>query len=596
MSRRLLFGIFAALLLCVGAGLVVRACGGGPMPRIAASRTKTVLEVDLDTSYPEGAPTSGIATLFAPPRTTLRELVETIDRAASDSSVAGIVARVGSGPSGLARAQEIRDAVRRFHSRRKFAWAWSETFGEGGNGTHGFYLASGFDQIFLQPSGDLWITGVALETPFFRGTLDKLGVMPQFGQRWEYKNAVNSYTEKELTPAHREALEKLKDSWYGQLVRGIAEGRKLSEEKVRAAIDNAPLLGTEAVGEGFVDALAYRDEVIRKALAKAGSDADLVSFGRYKARIGPPPGSGSLALVYGVGEVVRGRSTESPFSGTVTMGSDSVAWAIRSAVEDPSIRAIVFRVDSPGGSYVASDTIWREVARARDRGKPVIVSMGDVAGSGGYFVAIGADKIVAQPGTITGSIGVFAGKFVLTGLFEKLGLSFGEVHSGEHALLWDTTREFTPSERARFDAWLDRIYTDFTSKVAAGRKLPKERVLEIAKGRIWSGEDAKGLGLVDELGGMDAAIRLAKRAAHIPDTERVHLEVFPKPKTFWDTATDRFFGRSGRDEKDDDSDADTFIAAVRAIGPIARRLHAWGVDSPRGVLSTPQVRPAGSAP
>jgi len=424
MPRRLFFGAFAVVLACLAAGLTVRACGGGPMPRLAP-RARTVLDVDLDTSYPDGPPPSGLATLFGPPRTTLRELVETIDRAASDASVVGLVARVGSGPSGLARAQEIRGAVERFRARKKFAWAWAETFGEGGNGTNGFYLASAFDQIWLQPSGDLWITGVALETPFFRGTLDKLGVLPQFGQRYEYKNAVNSYTEKEPTPAHREALEKLKDSWYGQLVRGIAAGRKLTEDQVRGAMDRAPVLGTEAVQAGMIDGLAYRDEVVRKALAKAGATADLVSFRRYKARIGVPPGAGSVALVYGVGEVVRGRSVDSPFGGSATMGSDSVAAAFRSAVDDSSIRAIVFRVDSPGGSYVASDTIWREVARARERGKPVVVSMGDVAGSGGYFVAIGADKIVAQPGTITGSIGVFAGKFVLAGLFEKLGLSFG---------------------------------------------------------------------------------------------------------------------------------------------------------------------------
>ena len=427
---------------------------------------------------------------------------------------------------------------------------------------------------------------MALETPFFRGTFDKLGVLPQFEKRWEYKNAANSYTERELTPEHREALERLKDSWFSQLVRGIAEGRKLSEETVRAAIDRAPLLAPEAEKDKLVDGLAYRDEVVRKALAKAGGGAELVSLSRYRNRLGDPGGAGSIALVYGVGEVVRGRSTDSVFS-AVTMGSDSVSRALRAAAEDSSIRAIVFRVDSPGGSYVASDTIWREVARARERGKPVIVSMGDVAGSGGYFVAISADKIVAQPGTITGSIGVFAGKFVLSGLFEKIGLSFGEVHSGEHALLWDTTKEFSPSERERFDAWLDRVYDDFTSKVAAGRKLSKERVLEIAKGRIWSGEDARERGLVDELGGMDVAVRLARRAARIPETERIHLEVFPKPKTFWESAGDRFFGR--RPEPEDESDAQMLITAMRAVGPLARRLGVWG--EPPGVLSTPEVRP-----
>jgi len=371
-------------------------------------------------------------------------------------------------------------------------------------------------------------------------------------------------------------------------VRGIAQGRKVSEDRVRAAIDGAPVLGPEAVKEQLIDGLGYRDEVIRKALARAGSGADLVSLPRYRTRIGNAPGKGSLALVYGVGEVVRGRSVDNPFLSSVTMGSDSVGAAFRSAVDDPSIRGIVFRVDSPGGSYVASDSIWREVARSRAHGKPVIVSMGDVAGSGGYFVAIGADKTVAQPGTITGSIGVFAGKFVMTGLFEKLGLSFGEVHSGEHALLWDATRPFTPSERERFEAWLDRIYADFTSKVAEGRRLPKERVLEIARGRIWSGEDARGLGLVDELGGLDTAVRLAKRAAHIPESERVSLEVFPKPKSFWDSARGRFFGRP--DDSDDDADAEAFVAAVRAVAPLARVLHAWGADSPRGALSTPELR------
>ena len=585
MSRRLVIGILVAILLSIAAGLLVRGGGGSPMPRVLAGRM--VLDVDLDASYPDGPPTSGFTTILAPSRTTLRELVETIDRAGRDSSVAGLVARVGSGPSGLARTQEIRDAIGRFRSRGKFAWAWADTFGEGGNGMHGFYLASGFDEVWLQPSGDLWITGVALETPFLKGTFEKLGIEPRFGRRGEYKNAVDTYTEKGLTAAHREALEKLKDSWFLQMVRGIAQGRKLSEDAVRGAIDRAPLLGPEAVAGRFIDGLAYRDEVVRRALARAGANADLMSLPRYRARIGGAPGTHSLALIYGVGEVIRGHSTENPFLGTVTMGSESVAAAFRAAVDDSDIRGIVFRVDSPGGSYVASDTIWREVARARQRGKPVVVSMGDVAGSGGYFVAIGADKIVAQPATITGSIGVFAGKFVMTGLFDKLGVSFGEVHSGEHALLWDATKDFTPSEHERFEAWLDRIYDDFTSKVAAGRRLSKDRVLEIARGRIWSGEDARQLGLVDELGGMDAAVRLARKEAHIPDSQRVALEVFPKPRTFWETARGRFFGAP--EERNDDSDVEAMLSAVRAIAPVARAIHALGLDGSRGVLSAEPV-------
>ncbi|MEP7133276.1 MAG: signal peptide peptidase SppA, partial [Acidobacteriota bacterium] len=519
----------------------------------------------------------------------LRELVETIDRAGTDPAVAGLVARVGGGPSGMARAQEIRDAVLRFRTHRKFAWAQAETFGEGGNATHGYFLASAFDRIFLQPSGDLWLSGVALETPFVKGMFEKLGVQPVFGKRYEYKNAVDFYTEKGFTPAHREALEKLKDSWFGQLVRGIASGRRLPETDIRAAIDRAPLLGTEAVGARLIDELAYRDQVVRQALSRAGRSAEMVSLVRYRARIGRPRGRRAIALIYGVGEVTRGRSAENPFVGSLTMGSESVGAAFRSAADDPAIRAIVFRVDSPGGSYVASDTIWREVARAREKGKPVVVSMGDVAGSGGYFVAIGADKIVAQPGTITGSIGVFAGKFVISGLLEKLGVSFDEVHSGSNALLWDPTRDFSPAERARFDAWLDRVYEDFTGKVAAGRRLSKERVHEIARGRIWSGEDALALKLVDELGGLETAVRLAKISAKIPLSENVALEVFPRPRTLAEIVRSRMFGRREAD-REDEGDAQMIGGALRTLQPLARRLHELGLDGPRGVLSMPEVR------
>ncbi len=587
MSRRVALAVFVVLALAVGTGLLVRFAGGGGMPRVAAG--STVLDVDLDDRYPEGPPSSGFSTLLSPARTTLRELLETIDRAGTDPAVAGLVARVGGGPSGMARAQEIRDAVLRFRTHRKFAWAQAETFGEGGNATHGYFLASAFDRIFLQPSGDLWLSGVALETPFVRGTFEKLGVQPVFGKRYEYKNAVDFYTEKGFTPAHREALEKLKDSWFGQLVRGIASGRRLPEADIRAAIDRAPLLGTEAVGARLIDELAYRDQVVRQALSRAGRSAEMVSLARYRARIGRPRGRRAIALIYGVGEVTRGRSAENPFAGSLTMGSESVSAAFRSASDDPAIRAIVFRVDSPGGSYVASDTIWREVARAREKGKPVIVSMGDVAGSGGYFVAIGADKIVAQPGTITGSIGVFAGKFVISGLLEKLGVSFDEVHSGANALLWDPTRDFSPAERARFDAWLDRVYEDFTAKVAAGRRLSKDRVHEIARGRIWSGEDALALKLVDELGGLETAVRLAKRSAKIPLSENVALEVFPRPRTLAEIVRSRMFGRREAD-REDEGDAQMIGGALRTLQPLARRLHELGLDGPRGVLSMPEVR------
>ncbi|HSS45046.1 MAG TPA: S49 family peptidase, partial [Thermoanaerobaculia bacterium] len=419
----LIAGVLVAV--CVAAGLLVRLAGGG---RPIRAGTRIVLDLNLETEYPESVPDNPVGRLLVPARTTLHELVETIDRAGHDRNVVGLVARIGATPMGLAQTQEIRDAVRRFRARKKFAVAFSETFGEIGSGSASYYLATAFDEIWLQPSGDVWLTGIALESPFIRGTLDKLTVKPIFGQRHEYKNAANFYTETRFTAAHREAMERLKESWFSQIVRGVAEGRGLSAEQVRAAVDRGPFLGKEAVEAKLVDRLGYRDEVVA---TRTRGDTELVGLARYRKQIGDPRGRHTLALVYGVGAVVRGRSEANPPLDSVVMGSDTVSAALREAAEDSSVRAIVFRVDSPGGSYVASDTIWREVKRAREAGKPVVASMGNLAGSGGYFVAMNADKIVAQPGTITGSIGVFGGKFVLSGLFEKVGLSFDEVHAGE---------------------------------------------------------------------------------------------------------------------------------------------------------------------
>jgi protease-4 len=257
------------------------------------------------------------------------------------------------------------------------------------------------------------------------------------------------------------------------------------------------------------------------------------------------------------------------------MGSDTVAGAIRAAAENKDVRAILFRVDSPGGSYVASDTIWREVVRARQAGKPVIVSMGNLAGSGGYFVAMAADKIVAEPGTITASIGVLGGKVLTSGLWDKVGLTWDEVHQGENATMFTGTEDYTPAEWARFEAWLDRVYADFTDKVAEGRKLPKEKVLEIAKGRIWSGQDAKNLGLVDELGGYDTALKLAKKAAGVPESDEVKIVVYPREKSFLQSMIDR----RGPESSEKEAAGQTLTRILQAVQPVARQLDTLGIKT-----------------
>jgi protease-4 len=259
--------------------------------------------------------------------------------------------------------------------------------------------------------------------------------------------------------------------------------------------------------------------------------------------------------------------------GNQNMGSETVAGAIRAATEDKSVKAILFRVDSPGGSYVASDTIWREVVRARQAGKPVIVSMGNLAGSGGYFVAMAADKIVAEPGTITASIGVLGGKMLTSGFWDKVGLSWDEVHQGENATMFTGTQDYTPVEWTRFEAWLDRVYVDFTGKVADGRKLPKEKVLEIAKGRIWSGQDAKNLGLVDELGGYDVALRLAKKAINVSEGEEVKIVVYPRPKSLIES----IMQRDGAESSDKEAVGETLTRILGIVQPVARQLNAAGI-------------------
>ncbi|HKM86842.1 MAG TPA: signal peptide peptidase SppA [Terriglobales bacterium] len=536
--------------------------------------SKTILEADFEQTFMEDVPETPSAQLLLNEKQTLRDVVDAIDRGASDDRVVGMIARIGAAPMGMAQTQEIRDAVQRFRAHKKFAVAYSETFGEFGPGNGAYYLATAFDHIYLQPSGDVGLTGIILESPFIKGTLSKLGMTFHGDHRYEYKNALNFYTDTKYTVPYKEAMTAIMTSWFNQMKDGISQARQIAPEKFQAVVDAGPYLGKEAVAAQLVDAVKYRDEVYKDVKSQAGDGAELLYLDKYLQRAGRPHDHGkTVALVFGVGDVTRGKSDYDPVQGTQSMGSDTVAGAIRAAAEDKDVKAILFRVDSPGGSYVASDTIWREVVRAHQAGKPVIVSMGNLAGSGGYFVAMAADKIVAQPGTITASIGVLGGKMLTSGLWDKVGLSWDEVHDGENATMFTGTHDYTPAEWGRFQTWLDRVYVDFTSKVADGRKLPKEKVLEIAKGRIWSGQDAKNLGLVDELGGYDTALKLVKKAIGISEGDEVKIVVYPRPKTFFESVIQRH----GADNSDKEAVGQTLARILQVVQPVARQLEAAGI-------------------
>ncbi len=494
-----------------------------------------VLEIDLSDGIVEGQPGDPVTALLSMRRTHLRDVLEGLRRGRTDPRVKALIVKIGGGRIGLAMAQELRDAVRAFRDSGRLTVAWAESFGEVSRGTVPYYLATAFERICLQPSGDLALTGLAMEEPFFNEALGKIGVTPRFAKRHEYKTAANTFMERTYTPEHEEMSGRLLASAGEQIVAGIAAGRGLPEEEVRALIDRAPLLGTEALEAGLVDRLGYRDEVYAELRAAVGEDARLRYVSRYSRAQGvakrlPQRTQDAVALIQGQGPIRLGRSGRSAMPGQgSSIGSETIAAAFRAAVRDDKVKAIVFRVDSPGGSYVASDTIWREVVLARKAGKPVIVSMGNVAASGGYFVAAPADVIMAQPGTLTGSIGVVFGKPVVGELLGRLGIGLGAVEEGAHARMYAPTRDFTDEEWTRVNAFLDRVYDDFVGKVAEGRDLTRERVDELARGRVWTGADAHERGLVDELGGLGKAIDLARERSRLPANApvRVYPHVSP---------------------------------------------------------------------
>ncbi|MFF0307856.1 signal peptide peptidase SppA [Streptosporangium sp. NPDC004379] len=489
-----------------------------------------VLELDLTEGLLDGPPADPLNAVLSMRRPRLSDVLSGLKRARTDTRVRALVVKIGTRPLGLAMVQELRQAVTRLREAGKLTVAFAETFGEFGAGTVPYYLATAFERVYLQPSGDVGLTGVAIEQRFLKGALGKLGVDYQVGQRHEYKTAANTFTQDHMTEAHRESMGRITESITEQVVAGVAEGRGIEPAKVRELVDRGPFIGAEAVEAGLVDRMAYRDEVYAEVKKAAGEDSQLLYVTRYArgplAKKLPRPGEDVVALVHGNGAVRLGRSGRSPLGGGGAMGSDTVCAALRAARNDDHVKAVVFRVDSPGGSYVASDAIWREVVLTREAGKPVVVSMGDLAASGGYMVSMAADAIVAQPGTLTGSIGVFGGKAVIGGLLEKIGISSETVGEGANAGMFSPTNAFSEEQWARINAWLDRVYDDFVAKAADGRDLPRERVHELARGRVWTGADAHAHGLVDELGGLEDALALARKKAGLAADAQVR--VYPR--------------------------------------------------------------------
>lgn len=523
--------IFLVLLMLIG--VVV---GSFTQPKLP---NEIILSMDLR----DGLPDKRRANPFGDQRSvgSLIDAVTALAKAESDDRVKGAYVRVGGGGIASADAAELRAALKSFRAKGKFIIAHAQAFYSTGIGD--YYLASAADEIWLQPVSEMNTAGVSSTAVFLRSLLDKIEAKPEFTQRYEYKNAMNMFTEKDFTAAHREANMRLIESIFQSAAAGIAADRKKKPEEIVALIDGAPYLTQEAIDRKLIDKQGYDDEAEDAALAKAGGKAEVMTVSAYYKLAGSPwegIGRPTIALIHGDGGINDGESEGGGFSDDTSIGGDTVAQAIRDATEDDDVKAILFRVNSPGGSALASDQILDAVKKAQKAGKKVVVSMGNVAASGGYYVSLSADKIFAHETTITGSIGVLSGKLVTAGSWALLGVDLKALGVGKNALMDSSVTSFTPEQWAKFNAGVDQIYNDFTAKVAAGRKLPLEKVREIAKGRVWTGADAKARGLVDELGGFRAALEATKALAGLPADAEINLREFPKPKSPFEEIADMF--------------------------------------------------------
>ncbi|HUK33823.1 MAG TPA: signal peptide peptidase SppA, partial [Vicinamibacterales bacterium] len=540
-------GRFTIVFTVLGFAVVVSIAGFvllyflvGREPTVGSNST-LVLKVGGDLS--EVAPTNVVGYFRGASTPVVRTIVDNLHKAKVDARVSSVLLKpTGFSSPYWAKVQEIRDAILDFKKSGKPVCAYLEYGGD-----REYYLASAADRVFLLPSSPLDLKGIATYAVFLRGTLDKIGAYPDLHHIGDYKTAMNQLTEKGYTRAHKEMDESLDRDLYDQLVRGIADGRKKSDDEVRSLIDQGPFLPEDALRAGLIDDVAYEDQVEDK-LKKSGERLRKIDGDDYARVSGSSFGFNRgprIGVIYATGAITSGKSGFDPLNGAA-LGSDTLIDSIRDARRDSSLRAIVLRIDSPGGSAAASDAIWRELMIARNEraDRPIVASMSDLAASGGYYIAMPAQIIVAQPSTLTGSIGIFGGKIVTGGTYEKLGAHIDTTSIGKNAEMDSPVRPFNADESKKLQEQLQSFYDGFVEKVAQSRHTTPQKIDAIAQGRVWTGHQAKENGLVDALGGLDAAVAIAKQRAKLAADTEVELVVFPPRKSFYELVTDQFSGSS----------------------------------------------------
>lgn len=508
----------------------------------------SVLVLKVEGALPDYIPDTLSRRLSGSNEMSLTTLVEQLRKAKVDKRIGGVLLQIDLLGAGWGKADELRDAIADFRASGKPIYAYLEV---GLNKE--YYVATACERVYVMPTGDLFINGLAADVTFYRGSLDKLGIYPDVYQIGKYKNAPDTFTRKEMSDAHREVVNSILDDIFNRFVNAVAAARKKSPDEIRALIDNAPLRAHDALSAGLIDGANYRDEVENEFKKRLGyKDADELRITKAETYRQIEPESVGLdkgeriAVIYASGEISGGKSGSSTFGGD-TVGSETIVKAIDDARRDDSIKAIVLRIDSPGGTAYASDAIWHAVEEAKQK-KPVVVSMADVAASGGYYIACNASKIIAEPSTYTGSIGIFAGKPVLKGFYDWLGVTNEYVMRGKTSGMFRLTEKFSPEERAKLESMLKSMYYDeFVPKVARGRGRDAEYIDSIGQGRVWMGDQAKERGLVDDFGGLDKAVDVARQLANLPADKGVRRVILPYPRGLFGN----LFGNS------DDEEADT---------------------------------------
>ena len=508
----------------------------------AAKKKLTVAHIEISGGYPEGAGAPG---LFSEVIETLATALQRMDKASRDDDLEGVILHINGPSIGWAKLNELRTGIQKMRQKGRKVYAWMESAS-----TKDYLLATACDEIILPESGMLMMPGLRAEVSFYKNLFDMLSIQPQMLRVGEFKSAAEPYSRSEMSPAFREEMEAILDDYYRQIVEMIAQSRKLTPDQVKGVIDTGLHSATDAKKLGLIDRVGYEDsitEVIKgdrkdaevkfaKGYGKKKLDTDfsgitgMAKMMNLMMGVEPAPRKSSaakIAIINAVGPIVSGNSS-ADFLGDESMGSTTIIKAIRQARDDSTVKAIVLRVDSPGGSALASDLMWHELETLEGK-KPFVVSMGDVAASGGYYISMGADRIFAEPGTLTGSIGVVGGKLAFEKFYEKIGITTSVVHRGKNSGVLSMTTPFSDAERETMQKMLNDIYAQFTTKAAAGRKMEVEKLEKMARGRVFTGAQALKLGLVDELGTLADAIAFAKKSAGLDPDQKLERLDLPKP-------------------------------------------------------------------